>query len=152
MMKGRRRRLAVLMMLQLGALLQPARAEQPWTIPALQEWKDAAGSYTFGANTRIVVHPASSGVLSAAAYLFRGELAVLTGVTVPVVVGTSLQTGDISVALGASDPTIGEEGYLLTVADRITIGASTDAGVFYGTRSLLQMLKQGTGVWVGWGP
>ena len=142
-MKGRTRCLAVLMMLPLGPLVQPARAEQPWTIPALQEWKDAAGSYTFGANTRIVVDPASSGVLSTTASLFRGELAVLTGVTVPVVIGTSLQTGDISLALGAADPTIGEEGYLLTVAGRITIGASTDAGVFYGTRSVLQMLKQG---------
>jgi uncharacterized protein (TIGR03437 family) len=145
-MKGRMRRLAVLMMFQLGALgslVRPARAEQPWTIPALQEWKDAAGSYTFGANTRIVVDPASSGVLSTTASIFRGELAVLTGLTVPVVVGTSVQTGDISLALGAADPTIGEEGYLLTIAGRITIGALTDAGVFYGTRSVLQMLKQG---------
>jgi hexosaminidase len=156
-MKGRTRRATfgwgaipvVLMMLQLGALgslgalAQPARAEQPWTIPSLQEWKDAAGSYTFGANTRIVVDPASAGALSTTASLFRGELAVLTGLTVPVVVGTSLQTGDISLALGAADSTIGEEGYLLTVADRITISAVKDAGVFYGTRSVLQMLKQG---------
>ena len=142
-MNGRIRLPNAVIVFLLGALVQPARAEQPWTIPSLQEWKDAAGSYQFGANTRIVVDPASAGALSTTASLFRGELAVLTGLTVPVVVGTSLQTGDISLALGAADSRIGEEGYLLTVADRITIGASTDAGVFYGTRSVLQMLKQG---------
>ena len=140
---------ALLMMFQLGALVQPARAEQPLTIPALQEWTDAPGLYTFGAGTRIVLDPASSSALSTTASTFRGELAVLTGWTVPVVIGASAQTGDISLALGAADSTIGEEGYLLTVADHITISALTDAGVFYGTRSILQMLKQGLTIQAG---
>jgi hexosaminidase len=140
---------AALMMFQLGALVQPARAEQPWTIPALQEWTDAAGSYTFGPGSRIVVDPASSSQISTTAFTFGGELAVLTGLTVPIVIGASPQAGDISLTLGAADSTIGEEGYLLTVADRITINAQTDAGVFYGTRSVLQMLKQGLTIQAG---
>ena len=94
---------AVLVATQLGALVQPARAAQPWTIPALQEWTDLAGSYTFGPGSRIVVNPASSGELSTTASTFSGELAVLTGLTVPVVTGTSPQAGDISLALGAAD-------------------------------------------------
>ncbi|MGB7759844.1 MAG: family 20 glycosylhydrolase [Bryobacteraceae bacterium] len=130
-------------------ILQPARAAQPWTIPALQEWTDAAGSYTFGPGTRIVVDPASSSQLSTTAATFAGELGVLAGVTIPVVIGASPQPGDISLSLGAADSTIGEEGYLLTIADRIAIGARTDAGVFYGTRSVLQMLKQGLTIQAG---
>ncbi|MGD0046950.1 MAG: family 20 glycosylhydrolase [Bryobacteraceae bacterium] len=140
---------AVLMTIELCPLVQPARAAQPWTIPALREWTDAAGSYTFGAGTRIVVDPASANDLSTTASTFGGELAVLTGMTVPVVIGASPQPGDISLALGATDSTIGEEGYLLTVADRIAISAQTDAGVFYGTRSVLQMLKQGLTIQAG---
>ena len=140
---------AVLMTIELGALVQPARAEQPWTIPALQEWTDRAGSYTFGPGSRIVVDPASSSQISTTAFTFGGELAVLTGLTVPVVTGTSPQAGDISLALGAADSTIGEEGYLLTLADHITISAQADAGVFYGTRSVLQMLKQGLTIQAG---
>jgi len=66
-----------------------------------------------------------------------------------VVTGTSPQAGDISLALGAADSTIGEEGYLLTLADHITISAQADAGVFYGTRSVLQMLKQGLTIQAG---
>jgi hexosaminidase len=140
---------AALIMSPLGGLVQPARAAQPWTIPALQEWTDAAGSYTFGAGTRIVLETSSASQLATTASTFRGELAVLTGVTVPVVTGASPQAGDISLALGAADSTIGEEGYLLTIADRITINARTDAGVFYGTRSVLQMLKQGLTIQAG---
>ena len=94
---------AVLMTIELCPLVQPARAAQPWTIPALQEWTDRAGSYTFGPGSRIVVNPASSGELSTTASTFSGELAVLTGLTVPVVTGTSPQAGDISLALGAAD-------------------------------------------------
>jgi len=140
---------AALIMLQLGALSQPARAEQPWTIPAFQEWTGAAGSYMFGAGTRIVLDPASASEISNTASIFRGELAVLTGFTAPIVIGPSPQASDISLGLGAADSTIGPEGYLLTVADHITISAQTDAGVFYGTRSLLQMLKQGLEIQAG---
>jgi len=140
---------AVLVTIELGALVQPARAAQPRTIPALQEWTDRAGSYTFGPGSRIVVDPASSSQISTTAFTFGGELAVLTGVTAPVVIGASPQTGDISLTLGAADSTIGGEGYLLTVANHITISAQADAGVFYGTRSVLQMLKQGLTIQAG---
>lgn len=140
---------AALTILQLGALVQPARAAQPWTIPALREWTDVAGSYTLGASARIVLDPASSAEISTTAAIFSGELAVLTGLTVPVVIGTSPQTGDIFLTLGATDSPIGEEGYLLTVGDSIAISAQSDAGVFYGTRSVLQMLKEGPVIQAG---
>jgi uncharacterized protein (TIGR03437 family) len=137
------------MMIGLCVLVQPAQADQPWTIPALQEWTDAAGSYTFGPGSRIVVDPASWTQISTTALTFGGELAVLTGLTVPVVIGVSPKAGDISLALGAADPTIGAEGYLLTVADHIIISARADAGAFYGTRSALQMFTQGLTIQAG---
>jgi hexosaminidase len=68
----------------------------------------------------------------------------LTGFTIPVITGAAnAQAGDIYLSLGAADVQIGQEGYLLTIADTVTISAHTDTGVFYGTRSLLQMLRQG---------
>lgn len=119
------------------------QAEQPRTIPALREWTDAAGSYSFASTTRIVLDSTSSSDLSTTASVFAGDLLALTGFAVPVVVGDSPQASDILLALGATDPAIGEEGYLLTFADHVTIAARTDAGVFYGTQSLLQILRQG---------
>ncbi len=122
---------------------QPVHAEKPWTIPALREWSDVAGSYSFGTGTRIVLDPSSAAGIAASALLFRSDLLALTGLEAPIVTSASAQAGDIFLALGAADPAIGEEGYLLTVADHLTIRAQTDTGVFYGTRSVLQMLRQG---------
>ena len=119
-------------------------AAQPKTIPALREWTDGTGSYTFSASSRIVLDATDSAELATTASVFSDDLLTLTGLTIPVITGAaSVEAGDIYLSLGAVDPEIGQEGYLLTVADSVAINAQTDAGVFYGTRSLLQMLRQG---------
>jgi hexosaminidase len=131
------------------ALAAGVQAAQPHTIPALREWTEAQGSYVFGANARIVIDKASAESVSATASAFAADLLALTGVAVPVVVDTVPQPGDLTLALGSNDSSIGEEGYLLTVTDRISIQGHTDAGVFYGTRSVLQMLRQGFEIHAG---
>lgn len=45
--------------------------------------------------------------------------------------------------LGSIDRQLGDEGYTLRVGASITVSAPTDAGVFYGTRTLLQMFRAG---------
>ena len=140
--------LAVLQLLAVGA---PLGAAPPRTIPALREWTDAQGSYVFGANTRIVIDSASAESVSATASALAADLLALTGFSIPVVVDTVPQPGDMALALGSSDSSIGDEGYLLTVTDHISIAGQTDAGVFYGTRSVLQMLRQGFEIHAGGG-
>jgi len=128
----------------LSAGLPGVQAAQPQTIPALREWTDGSGSYAFSAGSRIVLDATNEAELSTTAAVFADDLLTLTGFTIPVVTGAaSVQAGDIYLSLGAADAQIGQEGYLLTVADSVAISAQTDAGVFYGTRSLLQMLRQG---------
>ena len=138
-----------LLVLQWLALVAPVEAAQPRTIPAFREWTDAQGSYVFGANARIVIDPASAESVSATASALATDLLALTGLTVPVVVDTVPQPGDIALALDSSDSAIGAEGYVLTVTDHISIQGQTDAGVFYGTRSVLQMLRQGFEIHAG---
>ena len=117
---------------------------QPQTIPALREWTGGSGSYTFSAGSRIVLDATNETELSTTGEVFSEDLRTLTGFTIPVTTGAaSVQAGDIYLSLGASDAQIGQEGYLLTVTDTVALSAQTDAGVFYGTRSLLQMLRQG---------
>ena len=128
----------------LGAATLHVEAAQPRTIPALRQWTDAAGFYTFGAGSRIVLDATYAAELSTTASVFSNDLLTLTGLAIPVITGAgSVQAGDIYLTLGATDPELGQEGYLLTIADSVAISAPTDAGVFYGTRSLLQMLRQG---------
>ncbi|MEV4559321.1 discoidin domain-containing protein [Kitasatospora sp. NPDC049285] len=124
----------------------PARAatSAPQTIPALQQWTAGSTPYSFGTATRIVVDSAYASQLATDSALFADDIQQLTGVSVPKVTAAagSVGPGDILLTLGASDPGLGTEGYTLSVGSSITVQAKADAGVFYGTRTLLQLLKQ----------
>jgi len=135
---------AALLTFLLAVAAQPAHGAAPRTIPALREWTDTSGSYVFGETTQIILEEADAAQLSDAASTLAQDLLDLTGYSIPVVIGISnAQTGDIYLTLGATDPALGQEGYLLEVSDQFRIRAPTETGVFYGTRSLLQMLRQG---------
>lgn len=115
------------------------------TIPALKQWSAGSGSYTFGSSSRIVVDPAYSAQLSDDATTFAADLRDLVGRTVAVVEGAA-SAGDIRLTLGGSHPA---EGYTMTVGSSITIQASQDTGAFYGTRTMLQLLKQSSTIPAG---
>lgn len=121
---------------------------KPLTIPALQEWTGGTGSFTFTDATRIVSSTAHASALSSTSEVFADDLRALAGRTVARSTGTTadLQAGDIFLSLGSTDTKIGDEGYTLSVTDRITITARDDRGAFYGTRTVLQLLKQGSSI------
>ncbi|MGY0236963.1 family 20 glycosylhydrolase [Longispora urticae] len=122
-----------------------AAAGPPQTVPALREWTAGTGSYTFGTASRITVDAAYAGRLADEAQVLADDLRDLTGRTVAVVTG-SPATGDLHLTLGATVPA---EGYTMTVGTALTVRGSDDAGTFYGTRTVLQLLKQSTSVPVG---
>ncbi|MGH3734849.1 MAG: family 20 glycosylhydrolase [Micromonosporaceae bacterium] len=113
----------------------------PRTIPALREWSGGTGTYQFSGGTRIVRGAAA---LAGTSQTFAEDLKALTGYTVAQVAGTAadLRPGDIFLALGSADTALGVEGYALSVTDRVTVTARDDRGAFYGTRTLLQLLRQ----------
>ncbi|AGL16261.1 glycosyl hydrolase [Actinoplanes sp. N902-109] len=78
----------------------------------------------------------STAALQTAAGLLAADLRAVTGYPVPVVSGSPAD-GDVVLATGS----YGDEGYRLALAGTATISGST-TGVFYGTQTLLQMLKQ----------
>jgi hexosaminidase len=96
-------------------------------------WKSAPGSFELGPSARIVIAP--SGPAAEARMLAR-ELRR------PAVSGGS-RPGDIELRLGSSDPDLGREGYRLDVGSKLVIEARTAAGAFYGTRTVLQLLRDG---------
>lgn len=116
----------------------------PRTIPALQQWTAGSGSYTFGPASRVVTDSAYAAALDTTGQVFADDLTQLTGRTVSHVSGaaTSVQAGDVFLTLGSADTALGAEGYALTVASAVTVRARADVGAFYGTRSVLQLLKQ----------
>ncbi|WP_329200088.1 MULTISPECIES: family 20 glycosylhydrolase [unclassified Streptomyces] len=123
-----------------------AAGAAPQTVPALRQWTAGTGTYTFTGTTRIALDPAHAAQLSDEAATFAEDLRALTGRSVPVVTG-SAAPGDIGLALG--EPSLPAEGYRMTVAASLTLQAGTTAGVFNGTRSVLQLLHQSTTVPAG---
>jgi len=121
----------------------------PNTVPAVQSSKAGTGTVVFSTSSRIVVNTADSAALAADAKTFSEDLNGVATVNrvVPVVFAASATiTGDVFLHL-VTDATIGTEGYNMTIGSTtIDIGAQTAAGVFYGTRTLLQMLKASTTV------
>lgn len=135
----------------LGVITKEVYAVQPNTIPALQQWTDGTGSFSLITTSRIVLNQANSSDLATTGQVFQSDLLALTGVTHPVVTGTqsSLLTGDIFLTLGDTDPSIGTEGYNMTIGNTIVISAAADSGTFYGTRTILQLIKQSSTIQAG---
>lgn len=113
----------------------------PLVIPSLREWHGGNGNFTLTQTSRIAVDPAAP-QLATTATTFQSDLHALTGATLPVVTTSNPATGDFYLTLRSNDKTIGNEGYLFNIADFAVISANTPTGVFYGTRTALQILAQ----------
>jgi hexosaminidase len=112
------------------------------TIPAIQSWSSVAGHYEFDSNVRIVVQERYADQLSPIATTLTQDLRALTGLEIPVIKGSKGQKGDIILTMGADEAQFVHDGYNMVVSDTVEINGQTSSGVFYGTRTLLQLLKQ----------
>jgi len=128
----------------------PALADEPvnaapLVVPSLREWTGGTGEFRLDDGARVVV-PAA---LADLGEQLADEVLELTAHRVDVAVGAEPHDGDVVLVL---DPALGhapggdrfdEEGYALDVdPDVLTITAPTRTGVYYGTRSVLQVLVQ----------
>ncbi|MCZ4122596.1 family 20 glycosylhydrolase [Streptomyces sp. H39-S7] len=138
--------LGLLLALAVPLAQAPAHAADamPRTIPALQQWTAGTGSYTFGPASRVITDSVHSSALGTTGQVFADDLTQLAGRTVSHTSGpaSDVRPGDLFLTLGSTDTALGTEGYALTVAPSVTVRARTDAGAFYGTRTVLQLLKQ----------
>ena len=129
-----------------ASVTSAAGTTPPATLPALQQWTGGSGSgYAWAASGRIMVHAADAPALAADAQTFAGDLGLVLNIPAPAVVYGSVTdalAGDIFLSLGSTDGQLGTEGYSLTVAPVLQLTARAALGVFWGTRTLVQMLKQ----------
>ena len=110
---------------------------KPLVIPALLNWHGGTGSYKLGETVKI-----STDVPFAQD--FAEELAQMLTCKVEVV--PAGEQADISLLMG-SNQILGNEGYTLDISTEkgITASAATETGLFWATRSLMQMLQNGQG-------
>ena len=113
---------------------------QPFVIPSLREWHGDAGDFFLTRSSRIVVK-AHTQALQKVAGILQKELKEQTGFVLKILTGKPGK-GDIYLTLQEKDTAIGEEGYYFEVKNFITISALKYQGLFWGTRTLLQLLEQ----------
>ena len=133
------------------ATLAPGHAwannDKPFVVPELKVWKGGEGMLTFakanGQSASIVVKNATPEV-KAVAQMLADDLKKSLGAEAQLPSRNKAQAGDISLEI-KKDKQLGDEGYTITVTDRVAISAPTAKGLYWGTRTLLQMLDNSKG-------
>ena len=128
-----------------AALASPASAAAknpaPDVVPSIRDWSGGSGSFQLDAQSRIVV---DAGALVGEAQMLRDDMAAVTGFKLRVVTGRHPKDGDLFLSDRGAPAALGREGYVLEIGDRVVVRGG-DAGVFYGTQTLLQMLRSRPG-------
>ena len=123
----------------LMCLLAFAQNPCPQVIPALQQWKGAKGTLALPAQGSIVINPQDEATLGQTASILVEDLKELMGWEYTITTGKAKKNA-IYLSLSKPDEQLGNEGYVLAINKKVSIEAPTPQGVFWGTRSLLQML------------
>ena len=134
--------MAILAPVSLFASDNNTKNEKPFVIPELREWKGATGCFNITDATRIV-YKKGDAQMEKTATQFAADIKAMFGKEIAVVAGGA-GNGDIYLAT-KKDKTLGAEGYTIATGKKITLTAPTAQGVFWGTRTLLQILEQNNG-------
>ena len=126
--------LAACCMLSAGALWADINPK-PFVVPELKTWSGAEGQ-TALSGRNVVKNAKLKAVAAALAAdykeMFGKELTIVNGAT---------KGGDVVLPL-KKNKALGDEGYTMNVGSAVEITAATERGVFWATRTLLQIAEQ----------
>jgi hexosaminidase len=99
------------------------------------------GSFTLTGQSGIYADPGTEATLAVGKYLAE-KLNASTGYNLQVQAAAGIPAnGNILLSLSGADPTLGEEGYELTITPNlVTVKANQPAGLFYGIQTIRQLL------------
>ena len=122
-----------------GSLSRAAINPKPFVIPELKQWTGKDGNFIPGKDARIVCTSQNPELLRIAK-MFADDYRQMFGQTLSVVQGKAA-SGDFVLAL-STDKKLGEEGYAIKITDRVAASAPTTTGLYWSTRTLLQLAEQ----------
>ena len=122
-----------------GSLTRAAVNPKPFVIPELKQWTGKDGNFIPGKDARIVCTSQNPELLRIAK-MFADDYRQMFGQTLSVVQGKAA-SGDFVLAL-STDKKLGEEGYAIKITDRVAASAPTTTGLYWSTRTLLQLAEQ----------
>ncbi len=119
--------------------LYAANDEKPFVIPELKIWKGGEGRFVPTERSRIVC-PKGQAELLRIGRMLAEDWRLMFGYAPEVVEGKA-KSGDLALVLNR-DRKLGKEGYTIKIADWVTLAAPEAMGVYWGTRTLLQIAEQ----------
>lgn len=122
-----------------GSLSRAAVNPKPFVIPELKQWTGKDGNFIPGKDARIVCTSQNPELLRIAK-MFADDYRQMFGQTLSVVQGKAA-SGDFVLAL-STDKKLSEEGYAIKITDRVAASAPTTTGLYWSTRTLLQLAEQ----------
>ena len=122
-----------------GSLTRAAVNPKPFVVPELKQWTGKDRNFTPGKDARIVCTSQNPELLRIAR-MFADDYQQMFGQTLSVAQGKAT-SGDFVLSLSA-DKKLGEEGYAIKITDRVAISAPTPTGLYWSTRTLLQLAEQ----------
>ena len=129
-------------LLAFPAFSAQAANDKPFVIPELKEWRGGEGTLTVTDATRIV-YPAGDAGLQNVAEMLSADILKRFGIRTETTADKG-RPGDIVLSLKA-DKRLGDEGYALRIEKRAEATAPTVTGVYWATRTLLQMAESFAG-------
>ncbi len=125
---------------QINALAAESNPK-PFVIPELREWSGDEGDFIIDKKSYILLGSLSEGVVEAAE-AFSTDYAKMFDVRLDIKRGKA-KSGAISFDI-VNDSTLGDEGYTIEISETIKVEAHTPQGLYWATRSLLQIADGGT--------
>ena len=119
-----------------------AENSKPFVIPELRQWQGADGMTTISAKSKVVYVNTE---LADVAETMAEDYGLLFGKKLKAQAANKAAKGNIIMAL-TDDEELGDEGYCIEIGDAVAISANTPTGVYWATRTLLQILEQHEGV------
>ncbi|MEN8433783.1 family 20 glycosylhydrolase [Clostridium septicum] len=116
--------------------------EKPKVIPELAEWHGTEGNFEISDNTKIIIESAYSNELMKTANKFASDYKNILNKEITVEEGTEAVANSFFLTLDTADDGLCSEGNLITIDDSVKIEGKSAQGIFYATRSILQILKQ----------
>ncbi|MDO5663710.1 MAG: family 20 glycosylhydrolase [Bacteroidia bacterium] len=116
-----------------------AQHQKPFVIPELRDWQGGSGTFTVSAKTKIQADALEIGVASQ----FAADYKKMFGAKPKIIAMNKKNEKDIRFLL---QPDLlkeyGDEAYRIEIGHSVLVTANSTTGLYWGTRTLLQMLEQ----------
>lgn len=122
-----------------GNLSRATVNPKPFVIPELKQWTGKDGNFIPGTDAKIVC-TSSNPELLRVAQMFADNYQQMFGQALSVT-ERKAKAGDFVLSL-STDKKLGQEGYDIKIDDRVTLSAPTSTGLYWSTRTLLQIAEQ----------